>query len=127
MKDNLRKEKSRRSLHVRLLALLMAVVMILSVVYVNHRNDKVKADTEVHIAPISAVDTSFLPDKISVVPGHNYVIYVPVKGVEFTLPEVPAFEKETEELTVYKKTSGDSVEYLAEKPEVKETEERKNL
>ena len=125
MKDNLRKEKSRRSLHVRLLALLMAVVMILSVVYVNHRNDKVKADTEVHIAPISAVDTSFLPDKISVVPGHNYVIYVPVKGVEFTLPEVPAFEKETEELTVYKKTSGDSVEYLAEKPEVKKPKKEK--
>ena len=85
MRKFIRKVRSKRPIHIRVLALVMALVMVLSVIYINHRGDKVKADED----PVSVAFTedNFINDKVDIDNDGETLINVPAKDVKFKLPD----------------------------------------
>ncbi len=88
------KEHTRRPLPVRAIAILMAIAMVLSVLYINNRRNKVEAETPTvsgitddnylkYICSGSDTNTQVLPSQIS---GKNIVVNVPAKGITFSTP-----------------------------------------
>ncbi|MCR5225982.1 MAG: hypothetical protein K6E27_02060 [Eubacterium sp.] len=79
------KEHTRRPLSVRAIAILMAIAMVLSVLYINNRRNRVEAVTP-------SVDGVSDPSFIASVVGTNrdsmgdYTIMVPANGVVFSVP-----------------------------------------
>ncbi len=106
-------ERKRNAVHrplpVRLIALVMALVMVLSVVYINNRNDRVKAE------PVFKQDDNYIPSKITNTTT-EYTVNVPiikngaVSGIMFKLPDLEQGEPISDEASIsyYKivKTSG---------------------
>ncbi|MCR5543616.1 MAG: Ig-like domain repeat protein [Eubacterium sp.] len=77
MKNNKKGNKSNRPISIRLLALAMAVVMVISVLAVTNRRAKVKADSDYTSGEVSNKAVSFTE-------GDN-TVYSPAKGVKFKL------------------------------------------
>lgn len=108
MKNIIRKGKTKRPIHIRVLAVVMALVMVLSVIYINHREDRVKADAEPQ--SVSYTEDDFLGSEIDVAEdaAEPYIVNVPAKGVKFKLPGKASREKEEgksgDEIEIYKRT-----------------------
>ena len=99
-----------RPLPIRMLAILMAVVMVFSVVYINNSKGKVEAanvsDGQIVTDLITTTTGEGESATITYNPG-NYIIYVPEGNTySFTLPGADSM-KSTEDVTLYKNTSGD--------------------
>lgn len=102
----IKKKDRRRPLTVRAIAVVMALAMVLSVIYVNNRGSKVEAESTITINGVS--DSAYLP---SLIPATayttgfgDYTIYVPAKGVVFTAPTAPTIEDVT--TTLYEGADG---------------------
>ncbi|MBP3233929.1 MAG: Ig-like domain repeat protein [Eubacterium sp.] len=103
MKNIIRKGKTKRPIHIRVLAVVMALVMVLSVIYINHREDRVKAETFVNA---SGTDDTYLSGKVEVgKESEEYIVNVPATGIKFKLPTIGDFDDETEEDTAYEITT----------------------
>ena len=115
MIKNTRGNKSyTRPLPIRMLAILMAVVMVFSVVYINNSKGKVEAanvsDGQIVTDLITTTTGEGESATITYNPG-NYIIYVPVGNTySFTLPGVDSM-KSTEGVTLYKNPSGDNYRF----------------
>ena len=104
MKNKMKGQQNiRRPLPIRLMALVMAVVMVFSVVYINNRYGEVKAnDPEDPIAPTLITDDSFLSgflpinntesDVLVDYVGKTYNVHIPDDGTtEVDLTGFPAY------------------------------------
>lgn len=110
MKNNKKGGTSlKRPMHIRLLAFLMAVVMVISVMIIHNRNGKVEAAD-----PIT--DETYLGQDGWLEEAH-YTVYVPRTDITFTLPELPGDSMgDGDEVTVYVKKDGEGniTEWLLE-------------
>ncbi|MBR3042727.1 MAG: Ig-like domain repeat protein [Eubacterium sp.] len=106
MRKVFRKVRAKRPIHIRVLAIVMALVMVLSVIYINHRGDKVKADGDPQ--EVSYTDDGFIDGKVDVTKDdQSLTINVPAKGVKFKLPDASSREEgehETGTFKAYKRT-----------------------
>lgn len=101
-----------RPMHIRLLAFLMAVVMVISVMIIHNRNGKVEAADPV-------IDNTYLGQDGWLEEAH-YTVYVPRKDITFKLPELPEPSMDNGvEATVYVKKDGEGniTEWLLEDDE----------
>ncbi len=127
------KEKGYRPLYLRAFAVFMAVAMILSVIYVSHRRDRVHADEGSPVVLDPAVsDTSYLTG-IAKFGTHetttkNYVVNVPASGIVFTLPKVDPDSDTSKSMGawVVKYTGTDSSEVTEYYPKSTEQEDIKS-
>ena len=102
----------------------MAVVMVLSVVYISHRNDKVKADAPLSVSTTDATYLDLIGTKIDLEKGlsdNSFTVNVPATGIEFTLPDASVYNSSeiTKEIdTVWKVTiaADSSVVYRLTEP-----------
>lgn len=74
----------------RILAVVMAVLMVFSVVYVSDRQRKAEAEgTGLTAAPEGYTDTDYLAQMMTDLdPGKAYTVTLPVSGVNFKLPDI---------------------------------------
>lgn len=100
--------KIRRPLPIRILAVIMALAMVLSVVYINNRNDVVKADEGT--TPTTLVDATYLTADMFESEG-TYTIYVPIgeliNSIDFTLPEIAGTTSQTDVDVYYIDSTGE--------------------
>ena len=100
----------RRPLPIRLLAVIMAVVMVFSVIIVTNRSDKVKADSESSVSAVSSVASSAT---------ENCTVNVPAKGVKVLLnmsEVLPDTEEAVTDIKLFLNddpAAGDDVKYVA--------------
>ncbi|MBO4864414.1 MAG: Ig-like domain repeat protein [Eubacterium sp.] len=111
MKKIFRKAKTARLPYKQLFAVLMALVMVLSVIYINHKEDRVVADEG---APsVTATDTDFLNglgiSKSNNLEDNKFTVNVPANGVKFALPDASIFdESKKEDVKFYRYTKNEN-------------------
>ncbi len=118
-----RKERvGRRPLYLRAFAIIMAVFMVLSVVYISHRKDKVEAAVDVNITDDSYLSGLGL-DASQALDKNTFVVNVPANGIKFLTPATTGFSStETEDVTVYKYTKDEDTSVVKYKKEQEDEE-----
>ena len=97
-----------RPLPIRMLAILMAVVMVLSVLYINNSKGKVEAlATKVDLTDANISDGQYIADLNLINNTKNIIINVPAIGVGFTFPGTYSVS-DSEQVNIYRATKKDN-------------------
>lgn len=92
------KVHNKRPIHTRILAVIMAAFMVLSIIYINNRSGIVEAASSIDLSEQSINDESYLATREI---KKDTTVYVPAKGIMFKLPEY-SDELNTSEISIYK-------------------------
>ncbi|MBO4591888.1 MAG: Ig-like domain repeat protein, partial [Eubacterium sp.] len=87
-------EKLKRPMKIRVIALVMAFVMVTSVLVITNRNGKVEAVSEM------VSETTYLSG-MALKDGDAYSVHVPCDNIKFTLPAIPGQSTVSEDTVVY--------------------------
>ena len=87
-------DKLKRPMSIRVLALVMAFIMVLSVIIITNRDGEVSAVSEMVLEKtyLSGMQISY---------GDTYTVHVPCDNIRFTLPALPSTGPSSENVEIY--------------------------